>query len=49
MRAQIAAKALGAIGPAAKSAVPELTKLLSSPDSVDVRRAAAEALEKIGK
>lgn len=43
-----AASALGAIGPAAKPAIPVLTELLKDEDG-EVRRAAAKALEKIKK
>jgi HEAT repeat protein len=43
-----AAKALGNIGPAAESAIPALTKALQDAGE-DVRKAAAEALEKIKK
>ena len=41
-------KTLGNIGPEAKSAVPALVALLGHKDE-DVRKAAAEALEKIKK
>ena len=44
---QTAAIALGRIGPGAKDAAPELLKLLKDPGE-DVRRAAAEALGRIG-
>jgi HEAT repeat protein len=41
-----AARALGKLGPAAKTAVPALTKLLSDKNE-DIRKAASAALKKI--
>jgi HEAT repeat protein len=41
------ANALGAIGPAAKDAVPALEKIWEDDAAVDVRKAAHDALRKI--
>ena len=43
----MAAEALGAIGPAAKAAVPKLRELAAKDEESEVRAAAAEALKKI--